>query len=66
MKDTELLFILKSEIQFDEEGMIETRHYVPLPLHILGLVLFHDVAFFQDFNCNKASECYSSILTQTS
>lgn len=50
VEDTELLLVLEGEVEFDEERVIQVGHHVPLSLHVLRLVLLHDVALLQDLN----------------
>ena len=47
VKDTEIIFVLESEVEFDKEWVIETGKDILLPTHILNLLLANDVAFVQ-------------------
>lgn len=44
-KDTQLFIILKREVKFNKEGVIQARHHVSLSGYIRDLVLFDNVTF---------------------
>lgn len=44
-KDTELFIILKCEVKFNKEGVIQPRHHVSLSGYIRDFVLFDNVTF---------------------
>ena len=44
-KDTQFFIILKREVKFNKEGMIQPQHHVSLSGYIRDFVLFDNVAF---------------------
>lgn len=67
VKDTQLLFILKGEVELDEEWMIQVWHDVSFSLNVLRFVLLHYVALFQDLNCwNTCTNPFQYMLTPRS
>lgn len=61
IRDTELLLILEGEVEFDEERVIQVGHHIPLSLHVLRLVLLHDVALLQDLNCTQKEHYHTRL-----
>ena len=44
-KDTEVFFVLESEIQFHKERMIDFQQYFSFSFHIRNLLLLHNMVF---------------------
>lgn len=49
-KDTQLVSILKCEVELYEKGMIDTRQDIPLSLDILRFILLPDVQLLQNLD----------------
>ena len=50
LKDTEIIHILKGEVEFDKEGVVQCCQDFLLSAHILHLLLFYDVPLVQDLH----------------